>query len=708
MIKLENNFDFRERLCKPHHKIKVSKDASPCEGDFVFSGGVRISVDTEDAVAALAARDFCDFLSVAFGISAEVLQNAEFAEVRVLVSAKGLGEDAIGYMGRRVSVSECGITVQGYDGRGAAQGLYLLEERMTSRRAPYLAQGLQEMRPMFTPRMTHSGYGMDLFPDEYLSVLAHQGYDAILVFVKDATHSAHGECDFADIVRRAAKFGIDVYAYSYLNNFVHPSDEGAKKIYNDLYGGVFRDIPGLRGMVFVGESIEFPSNDPHVAKRLFTEVPADGIPDGTVSPGWYPCSDYPEWIALVRDSIRAVSPDADVVFWTYNFGYVNEKARVELLEKIPTDVSLLVTYEMFDKYEMGNGTGMVMDYTISHVGPGKYFESEARVAKSRGIKLYSMVNTGGRTWDFGTLPYEPFPERWNERHESIIESQRKYGLVGLMESHHYGFLPSFISRITNNNYTLGGMSFEEKYTEIAHEMAGEEYAKFIDGMSYVNESVKHYVPSDESQYGPFRIGPSFPLCLCRSMKVPADPGTHFGNRIYNTIGRNHDDWGNHDCYSLRVRAEIDEAKKSLELVRRGLRILRTIEGKCDELLRLINLITFIEKCYVTAIHAKSFYIQRYKLLSADTKPRLAAAIRALERIGRAELRNAESAIPLVRHDSAIGFECSMGYQCDEKALRWKIKQVNYMLDTELALYKKSIGDPSVDPDRCFKFPPDRR
>jgi hypothetical protein len=91
---------------------------------------------------------------------------------------------------------------------------------------------------------------------------------------------------------------------------------------------------------------------------------------------------------------------------------------------------------------------MVMDYTISHVGPGEYFKSEAKVAKECGLKLYSMVNTGGRTWDFGVIPYEPFPERWNERHQSILESREKYGLSGLMESHHYGFLPSIISRLT--------------------------------------------------------------------------------------------------------------------------------------------------------------------------------------------------------------------------------------------------------------------
>ena len=704
MLKNEQNYDFRKRLCKPHARISVAKDSMPSADEYAIKKEVTLSVKAEGAVAKNAAGDFKKYLKTAFGINAALVD--EDADITAFISAEGLGENSKGYMGRRITVTKNGVTIQAYDERGIAQGFYSLEERMNTRKAPYLQHGVTENRPAFSPRMTHSGYGMDMFPDEYLSAIAHQGYDAILLFVKDAKHSGHGECDFNDITRRAEKYGIDVYAYSYVQNFVHPEDEGAKDIYAEVYGGLFKAVPGFKGMIFVGESIEFPSNDPHVAKRQYFEVPEDGIPDGTVSPGWYPCCDYPQWISLVRDSIRAVKPDADVVFWTYNFGYIDKEARLKLIRSLPTDISLLVTYEMFDTYGMGNGRGMVMDYTISHVGPGEYFKSEAEVAKECGLRLYSMVNTGGRTWDFGVIPYEPFPEQWNARHESILESREKYGLCGLMESHHYGFLPSFISRITNNNFTLGGESFDEKYTAIARQLAGEEYEKFISGMSLVNESITHYVPSDESQWAVFRIGPAYPLCLARIFKYPNEPGVHFGNVIYEVRDRHFDDWGNHDCYSLRVRAEIEEAKKSLSFVKAGLKTLKSIKNKSSELERIINLVAFIEKSYITAIHAKSFYVWRLKLLTAETKEKLASAIRQLERIARAELKNAESTIPLVKKDSAIGFECSMGYQCDEKALLWKIKLTNYIIDTELALYKKSVGDPSIDPNRTFKFPPD--
>lgn len=706
MLRAEKNYDFRKRLCKPHHKIDHTAKAIEAQGCFCFRDGIAIFADGGE-LASLAARDLCECLKISFDISARITENEGDAAVKILVKPEACCENAVGYKGRRTVITEDEIRIFGYDERGAAQGVYDLEEEMSRKAVPTLDCNDSRKRPAFSPRMVHSGYGMDEFPDDYLSVIAHSGFDAILVFVKDATHSAHGECDFADIVRRASRYGIDVYAYSYLQNFTHPTSEGAKEKYAEIYGGIFKSIPGLRGMVFVGESIEFPSNDPHVARRHYYETSPDGIPDGKISPGWYPCSDYPEWISLVRDSIRAVSRDADVVFWTYNFGFVSREERVALLEKLPTDISLLVTYEMFDTYEMGEGVGMVMDYTVSHVGPSKYFVSEAEVASRRGIRLYAMTNTAGRTWDFGTVPYEPFPHQWHKRAESILESRERYGLSGLMESHHYGFLPSFISRLISGDFTLGEKTYGERLADIAKEFAPESPEKFNTAMDLLSKSIEHYVPSDENQYGPFRTGPSFPLCLCRAMKVPAEAGAHFGNRIYHVMGRNYDDWGLHDPYCLRVRAETEEAKKARALVRSALRELRGIEKKNEKLQRLINLVSFIEKCYVTAIHHKQFYIQRYKLLSATTKSQIAGAINILEKIGRAELKNAASAIPLVRRDSAIGFEASMGYQCDEKALLWKIKQINYMLDAEIGLYKRSV-DEAYPKNRYFKFPADVR
>ena len=48
--------------------------------------------------------------------------------------------------------------------------------------------------------------------------------------------------------------------------------------YSGIYGELFRLCPGLRGLIFVGESIEFPSRDTHVAQGRCDKTDIDGIP----------------------------------------------------------------------------------------------------------------------------------------------------------------------------------------------------------------------------------------------------------------------------------------------------------------------------------------------------------------------------------------------------------------------------------------------
>ena len=44
----------------------------------------------------------------------------------------------------------------------------------------------------------------------------------------------------------------------------NPFEDGAEEHYDSTYGKLFRECPGLKGVILVGESIGFPSRDPHV------------------------------------------------------------------------------------------------------------------------------------------------------------------------------------------------------------------------------------------------------------------------------------------------------------------------------------------------------------------------------------------------------------------------------------------------------------
>lgn len=682
-MKIEKNYDFRQRYCKVHTRIPFDPACKACVDELVLGKTCSIVCSARGNVVETALKDFCKYLKTAFGITACITEGAGDLEIDPIT---GLGD----YMERTLTVTAEGIKLTASDERGVAQGLYDLEEMMNRRRAPFLKLGVTTKKPAFSPRMTHSGIGLDLFTDEYLSACAHHGFDAVLAFMRGPDVGAFGDqkYDFNDLVKRASKYGIDVYAYSKIQNFVHPEEPGAREAFDRAYGDVFRAVPGLKGMVFVGESIQFPTKDPNASPIPHPRQPADGIPDLRPRSGWWPCYDYTQWISMVRDSIRTVKQDADVVLWSYNWGKQKKEARVALLETLPTDISLLVTFEMFDSLDLGSSTGMVCDYSVSHVGPGEYFVSEAEVAKRRGLRLYAMVNTAGRTWDFGVAPYEPFPWQWNARHEQIRLAREKYGLQGLMESHHFGFLPSFISLQAKEAFTDGGLPFDEYLKGWAKTLSVEEWEKVLEGMRLVDEGIHYYVPSSENQYGPYRIGPAYPFCLKSALKKPDKPGVYFGNRICTVFNLN-SDISRYDPYSMRVRDELRLGKLALRCTLDGLRILKSIKKKSAGLKRLIDLVDFLARCHQTAVNFKEFYILRTKLLCCTDHDSLKNTANRIERVCRRELANVEKTIPLVQRNSDFGFESSMDYQCDEECLRWKCKHMQYVLNRELIAYVKN-------------------
>ncbi len=580
------------------------------------------------------------------------------------------------------------MEILAHDARGAAQALFRLEDRMLTRRAPFLTHGTEERSPLYSPRMTHSGYGLDEFPDEHLMQIAKAGMDAILVFTKGVNQTPKGFLDFNELIRRAALHGLDVYAYSYMRVFVHPDDPGAKGQYDAAYGELFRQCPGIKGVVLVGESVGIPTKDPNAAPCPYHSNKVDGLPTGKPSADMWPCLDYADWIEVMKEVIYPIKPDADIVFWTYNWGGAPREHRLNLIRRLPTDISLLVTFETFEKYEIGDAVGHCADYTLSIAGPGKYFASEAEAAKERGIRLYAMTNTAGLTWDMGLIPYEPMPYQWMKRYAAMKEARDKWGLCGLMESHHFGFWPSFVSETAREAFTEGGETVETALLNALKRRYGEENVRDVDeALTLWSDAITHYIPSNEDQYAAFRIGPAYPFNMGHNAVQPASfpVGADFTFPRYPI-----DNVGNGSLSAMRIRGESDSLKEMLRLMEMGQNILLGIETRNEELERLINQGAFM-LCYVrSGIHAKEWYILSSRLKLESDPAVLSGLLDEAEALLTAEYANAEAAIPCVRADSRLGWEPRQEYRCDEAQLNWKLRQLRCVIDTELAAYRRSL------------------
>ena len=706
---MARNYEFRKELQEIHRPDIRDLSYVPGADEITIDDSWRIVIARDaDRVIKTGALDLQDYLFTSLDVSVAVkrMELDQIPPKSIVVATfeqlgKTWGKEPIG-ASYTIDVAQS-VIVTGFDARGCAQGCYKLEDRMNNICAPCLKWGSFYHAPEFSPRMIHSGYQMDVFPDCHLSSIAHAGMDAILMFVKDVNMTPTSHVDFNDLIHRAGKYGLDVYAYSYYESNVHPDDSGAEEHYESTYGKLFEECPGFKGIILVGESVEFPSKDPHVSPFKWYNNKVDGLPTGKVTAGWYPCCDYDKWLKMLQKVIYRSKPDADIVFWTYNWGHAPKDLRMKLIDSLPEGITLMATFEM-DSFREVDGLRMeAADYTLSFVGPGAYFTSEAERAKERGIKLYTQANSGGVTWDFGVIPYEPFPMQWTKRWTALLDAKKTYGLSGIMESHHFGYWPSFISKIEKLMFTEPGMRDLDAIRTVTRELYGEALLpKAMEAMEKLSEAIHYYVCSNEDQYGPFRVGPSYPLVFHCDVQLPTVPYAHFGgNAICFTdyacdalfaITGNYSEIRTPMVHQ-RLPLEIKNLEKMRKLLQEGAAILESLTPtghKAFDNLRLCNLVRFMANTVTTVIHVKEWNIRRWKLRVEQDNDVLTKLLSEMIDLGKAEIENAEATIPLVQFDSRLGWEPSMEYNCDERHLRWKIKQVNMVIEQELPKYLRGI------------------
>ena len=702
MLQKENRYDFKKDLMQIHKKDRRDFGLQPFENEFVISdGAVIVLPEKYESVVETAANDFVDYLLTSMGINAKVACAGKAKDCIKLSYNKNIGQGS-GYMGYRISVTNSGITIEGYDGEGLAQGLYFLEDLMNLRKAPFLEKRAWEKKALFSPRFVQSPFGMYEYTDECLSHMAHLGYDAIMLWIKGLNIDKRGEfIDMPLLCERAEKYGIKVYIQLYADHTAHPDDEGAEEFYDRLYGDIFKACPKLYGVELVGEANNFHSKDPdeRVGRLPFGKNFEENIPTGKIPPGFWPCCDYPQWVELIKKCIHKHRPDADIVFCTYNWSWVGEKERAKLVDKLPKDITLLASWDMCQTYKLGEATESIADYSLRQRAPSDYFASEAKSAKRNGLRLYATTNAAGLCWDFGVIPYEPMPYAWIERYENMLKAHDEWGLCGMLECIHYGFYPSFISDLEKWAFFTHEEKLEDVLKKIlARDFGKENLEKVDEAMKKWSLAISHAVSTNEDQYGAFRIGPAYPLWVVdprivlpfpEQGKVPADKGAMAGNGIYNPAYS--PDYNFNRVNSLpgiRIREELKEIDAMKALFMEGIEILESIDAPNDRLLKLINMGKFMYRTCITGEHVKRMFILTQKL---NIEPDKKAALELLDKIESLlldEKENVEKTIPIVQVDSRLGWEPSMEYQGDEKCLEWKLRQLSYDLTYTLPKHRE--------------------
>jgi hypothetical protein len=308
-----------------------------------------------------------------------------------------------------------------------------------------------------------------------------------------------------------------------------------------------------------------------------------------------------------------------------------------------------------------------------------------------------MANTGGLTWDFGVVPYNPAPQQWSRRHDAMRQAHADWHLTGVMESHHFGFWPSIVSEVAKAAYQDPAPDPASVIRSIAERDFGDGADLAVQAWQAWSDATANYVPTNEDQYGPFRIGPAYPLTFLAVPTMRVSEFAMFGDMIVNVPYRP-ENRGTvpKTAAPIRIEGEIASLTRSRDRWEHGNGLLEQAialapDHKAERNSRMLNLGRYMPRAVQTTINVKEWWKLSSRVM---VEPDQVTANDLLDRmiaLGEAEIANCEATIPIVGADSRLGWEPTMEYLGDADHIRWKMAHLRQVLDKEIPGYRESLS-----------------
>ncbi|MBT3287226.1 MAG: hypothetical protein HN380_07745 [Victivallales bacterium] len=456
----EESYAYHRRLSNdPVHLPGRDPEACPssCEIVVPAEGWSLIIPAGTWPVLEHAARDFQDYLDTSMNVSVGIdardsLADWETLDHCIVVGPRehlpGCGASLRGPKDYEITARPGRVVVCGLDECGAMHGLYNLEARMNLRQAPFLPAHLATVRhSLYDTRMVLSWMGWMEWPDTVLSHLAHDGFDGVFASVYanpngDRT-TAETSTDFyarlllrvrqqdpaqvRDLIDRAARYGIKVYApivYQYLDT--PESEEGLRELVRDIV----RQFPDIRGYVLLTEGFWYGKwGGGHGGNEEYLR-------------DW--ARKWSRGVGIVAEECHRVNPEIEILPWEYNIDFRPRNAAMKqyFIEQLPADTIPLLTWENGKSFKIDGMEGFLRDYSLNQVGPAEVTDAQIKVARERGMKVYCKADSFA-SWQFGTVPYLPFPHQWYRRYQAL----EQYGVDGTLESWSSGYKPNWVAQL---------------------------------------------------------------------------------------------------------------------------------------------------------------------------------------------------------------------------------------------------------------------
>jgi hypothetical protein len=500
----EKPYAHHERLAKgPVHIPRRNADARKEPSELALpDDGWKIVWDKHSSpVLRGAVQDFQDYLqkSMQVRVAAEGCDSMTgWQDLRqgVVVGTReqmpGAGLALKGSKDYEIIVGPEGVTVCGYDERGAMFGLYNLKARMNLREAPFLPANLKTVRrSLYDARLVLSWMGWMDWPEPLLAHLAHDGFDGIFASVyanpnNDRTTAESSTDIYArnlyrirkqaparmhDLIARASCYGIKVYTplvYQYTGTA--ESEAGLRQLVRDIV----KEFPEIQGYILLTEGFWYKKwGGGHGASKEYIE-------------DW--ARNWCKAVGIVAEECHRVNPAIEVLPWEYNIDFRPQNAETKrfFIQQLPGDAIPLLTWENGKSFELDGMQGNLRDYSLNQVGPAEVTDAQIAEARQRGMKVYCKADSFA-SWQFGTIPYLPCPYQWHRRYAAL----EKYSVNGTLESWSSGYKPNFMSELRAWYCWSDSPPLEELLGAIAtRDFGAEGKPKVLEAWQHFSEAIR--------------------------------------------------------------------------------------------------------------------------------------------------------------------------------------------------------------------------
>jgi len=719
MLPLEQPHDFRtviENWTEPLRRNPAAK-VLPAEMALPAQGWTLALAPDAGPVLRQAAEDFRTYLERAMQVRVTVetkpLDGWQQMSRAIVVGAReqlpGCAADLAGRKDYRIAVTPGRIAVCGFDERGAMYGLYNLEARMNLREAPFLARDLDAIRKsLFGARMCLSGLGWMEWPDAYLSMVAHYGFDAIFASVYANPNGAiagwpynymmrrQNPARMHDLIRRAARYGLDVYAPIMHHLDGTPENEAVlRKLIRDNV----TEFPEIRGYVLLIEGFDY--------ERW---------------PSWNR-GDMRKWIdfwtrgvGVAAEEMHKINPAIEVLAWDYNIDFrpTATETKRYVIDRYAQDVTPLVTWENGKGFVRDGEHGYLKDYAINEVGPAEVAAVQIERARQRGMKVYAKADTFA-SWQYGTFPYLPIPQQWHARYQAL----EKYRIDGTMETWSYGFKPNIMAELRNWYSWSGAPPLDELLQAIARrefgpgseDLALTAWDHFSQAIRLVPDTgpnmgttnsigspfffqkpkaraivVEHSWTPAGIQAGGVRVSAYWPYAPDRVILVP-----DFTNQT-NAAARYASPFSL-PVFNKYLLLAADQMEKGLGSYRRA--ALQAPAAKRKTAFREVLLAEQLQRMMRSDQAILEFEDLRLKLAKAADAAERGRTVDRMTAILKQELARTQAARDTQLRDSRLGYEWEQDYFYTPDVLAEKVLQIRGVLDREIPAFRKQHGLPAA-------------